>query len=425
VCVSRPQVEQIDLCFFALAPSDLRDPRKRIVLAADDIRIFNPNTNTLPILRSEQDLLLLRRLYRVGVPLVSVSGPKKNSSWGADFLRMFDMTLDSGLFSEREASGRIPLYEAKMFWHFDHRWANATDAAEARLPDAMKTDPTASARARFYIDRSEVETKLRDRGWKSDWLIAYRNVSDSRNERTFVAAAIPRCGAGNSATVMTIRQDLVSKAGCLLAVMNSLVFDYAVRQKVPAMNVNVFMVEQFPFPRPDQFSDTELVFINPRIIELSYTSNTLTAFARDFGYDGPPFRWDPDRRALLKAELDAYFAYLYGLSRDELRYILDPKEVMGADYPSETFRVRKENEIRAYDEYRTRRLVLGTGLPRTARSIRRGCATRPISTPCRGRSSRRGDGSRASNANCRNCWRAPMRRRCRPCSLKARAMSPS
>jgi hypothetical protein len=61
---------------------------------------------------------------------------------------------------------------------------------------------------------------------------------------------------------------------------------------------------------------------------------------------------------LLQAEIDAYFAYLYGLSRDELRYILDPAEMMGVDYPSETFRVLQENEITAYNEYRTRRLVL-------------------------------------------------------------------
>ena len=84
----------------------------------------------------------------------------------------------------------------------------------------------------------------------------------------------------------------------------------------------------------------------------------MRVFGLDLGYNGPPFPWNPDRRALLKAELDAYFAYLYGLSRDELRYILDPKEVMGADYPSETFRVLKENEIKAFGEYRTRRLVL-------------------------------------------------------------------
>jgi len=31
---------------------------------------------------------------------------------------------------------------------------------------------------------------------------------------------------------------------------------------------------------------------------------------------------------------------------------------MGADYPSETFRILKNNETRLFGEYRTRRLVL-------------------------------------------------------------------
>jgi hypothetical protein len=65
----------------------------------------------------------------------------------------------------------------------------------------------------------------------------------------------------------------------------------------------------------------------------------MAPFARDFGYDGPPFVWDEERRALLRAELDAWYARAYGLTRDELRYILDPADVKGLDYPSETFRV--------------------------------------------------------------------------------------
>ena len=60
------------------------------------------------------------------------------------------------------------------------------------------------------------------------------------------------------------------------------------------------------------------------------------------------------------AKLDACYARLYGLTRDELRYTLrvDPKEVHGEDFPGETFRVLKEKEVRLYGEYRTRRLVL-------------------------------------------------------------------
>jgi hypothetical protein len=75
-------------------------------------------------------------------------------------------------------------------------------------------------------------------------------------------------------------------------------------------------------------------------------------------YESPPLIFDAEHRALLRAELDAYYAHLYGLSRDELRYILDPADLMGPDYPSETFRVLKTNELRQFGEYRTQRLVL-------------------------------------------------------------------
>jgi len=53
-----------------------------------------------------------------------------------------------------------------------------------------------------------------------------------------------------------------------------------------------------------------------------------------------PFRWDEVRRAQLRAELDATYARLYGLTRDELRYTplaSTPKEVHGED-PSTGFR---------------------------------------------------------------------------------------
>jgi hypothetical protein len=54
----------------------------------------------------------------------------------------------------------------------------------------------------------------------------------------------------------------------------------------------------------------------------------------------------------------AYFVRLYELTETDLRYILDPQDVYGPDFPGETFRVLKEKEIRQYCEYRTQRLVL-------------------------------------------------------------------
>ena len=50
-------------------------------------------------------------------------------------------------------------------------------------------------------------------------------------------------------------------------------------------------------------------------------------FAPRDGFVLPPFRWDDTRRAFIRAELDARIAQLYGLTRNELRYILDPAEM--------------------------------------------------------------------------------------------------
>ncbi len=66
------------------------------------------------------------------------------------------------------------------------------------------------------------------------------------------------------------------------------------------------------------YADSDKVFVNKRVLELTYTSHAMAPFARDLGYEGPPFDWDEERRALLRAELDAFYARAYGLTRDEL-----------------------------------------------------------------------------------------------------------
>jgi hypothetical protein len=189
------------------------------------------------------------------------------------------------------------------------------------------------------------------------WFTGWRDITNAGNERTVIASAIPGVGANHKFPLFFTPQS-ANLVAALLASWLSLPFDYVVRQKLGGTSLTYFYLRQFPVLPPSIYGQAELDFIVTRVLELTYTANDMHPFAEDLGYNGPPFPWDPDRRGVLKAELDAYFAYLYGLSRDELRYILDPKEVMGADYPSETFRVLKENEIRAYGEYRTRRLVL-------------------------------------------------------------------
>ena len=143
-----------------------------------------------------------------------------------------------------------------------------------------------------------------------------------------------------------------------LALWTSLAFDYVARLSIGGTHLTYSYLRQFAVLAPSVFGTPDIAFVTPRVLELTYTSCSLKLWAEDLGHLGAPFVWDEDRRALLRAELDVFFARKYGLSRDELRYVLDPGDVKGASYPSETFRVLKNKEESRYGEYRTRRLVL-------------------------------------------------------------------
>jgi hypothetical protein len=255
---------------------------------------------------------------------------------------------------------RLPLYEAKLIHHYDHRWATYDNEGSSRdVTLAEKQEPGFEVVPRYWVEFEEVEARLKGQGWDRKWLMGWRGIARTGDVRSVIGSVFPISGVGNSCHVL-----LPSERGnpvvlsALVANVSQLIFDYVARQKIGGANFNFFIPMQLPVLPPSAYDSGAIAFIHPRVLELTYTSHDLKPWAQDLGYDGPPFSFDPEPRALLRAELDAYYAHLYGLSRDELRYILDPADLMGPDYPSETFRVLKNNEIRQFGEYRTQRLVL-------------------------------------------------------------------
>jgi hypothetical protein len=172
-----------------------------------------------------------------------------------------------------------------------------------------------------------------------------------------IAAAVPLWAADDSFSLILCYEP-PEFAAALLANLNSLCIDFVVQRKITTFHVRKHVLAQLPILPPPSYGPADFAFIVPRVLELTYTSYAMAQFARDLGYDGAPFSRDEERRAHLRGELDAWYARAYGLTRDELCYVLDPTEVKGPDYPSETFRVLKTNEIRNFGEYRTARLVL-------------------------------------------------------------------
>lgn len=404
--LSGAPVAQSEFIFFATRVEHLQDTRRRFSLLPTEIALFNPNTRTMPVFRTRSDADLTRKIYQ-NIPVLVNEGLSENF-WEINFSTMFHMSNDSNLFLTEPQEGALPLYEAKLIWHFDHHWATYEQGNVREVSDTERADAHFTVSPRYWVPKTAVEERLGE--WKHEWLLGFRDVTNATNERTSIFSVLPKVGVGHKVPLIFVIPEIV--APYFFANMNSLILDYIARQKIGGMSMSYFIMKQLPVLPPSAYSPADpstgsggpIAFIAPRVLELVYTAYDLRPFAEDMWneddgqqtmddgkslrelyvaqweanrrdpesqsvlerfpslkdarFPETPFIWNESRRAQIRAELDAYYARLYGLTRDELRYILDPKEVYGEDFPGETFRVLKEKEIKQFGEYRTRRLVL-------------------------------------------------------------------
>ena len=186
----------------------------------------------------------------------------------------------------------------------------------------------------------------------SKWLQAFRSITNATNERTLLADNIPSSGVGNSAPIVEYEHARAVASALVLANMNSFPLDWAARLSVGGSNMNFFIVKQLPVLPPEAHLEEAfggmhwVEFIIPRVLELTYTGHDLAGFAYELGYEGPPFRWNDERRFLLRCELDAAFFHMYATERDEVDYIMD------------TFPGVAREDNAADGEYRTKRVIL-------------------------------------------------------------------
>ncbi|MBE9231968.1 N-6 DNA methylase, partial [Cuspidothrix issatschenkoi LEGE 03284] len=368
LALSGKPIKRGNFAFFLTQPKQLENQTRLFQLSPQDIALINPNTLTCPIFRSSKDAELTKKIYQ-NVPVLENDFSNKKS-WNTYYMRLIDSSDHANFLrffweENKQQDWNIPLYEAKLIWFYDHRFAtfegviqDEAIAGKARELDIThKQDLRLTALPRYYVPKHLINS-LFDKypDYKYNWLLVWRDVTNNTNERTCIFTAIPKVASNRKLPALGFSSKI--NPSVLLANLNSLVLDYVARQKIGGVSLSYFILKQLPVIPPEKYTEKDIEYITPRVLELVYTSWDMQPFAQDMGYNGEPFIWNPNKRALIRAELDAYYAKLYGLTRDELRYILDPADVYGAEFPSETFRVLKNNEIKQYGEYRTQRLVL-------------------------------------------------------------------
>jgi len=374
-----------DLAFFLHRIDDLHDDDRHFILTPEEILLINPNTKNCPIFRSKRDAEITKAVYRHVPVLIDETKGEAGNPWGVSFQAMFHMSNDSHLFrtrEEMEAAGFaldgnrfvkgeevwLPLYEAKMFWHYDHRYGTF-EGVESRSSTSIPTpgaeeyaDPEYLVMPWYWVKEEFVHERNKDRGW----YIGFRDITNSTNERTLISSIIPFSGVGNTAPILNFASHSSTRKLLINANLCSFCFDRIARYKAGSTHLNFYIVKQLPVLPPSAYTPTLTNFIAPRVIELTYTAWDLEPFARDVlaevgvaqwnawfpanpvGDDGTPrpFVWDEERRFDLRCDLDALYFHLYEISREDVDYIM------------ETFPIVKRKDEAAYGSYRTKEVIL-------------------------------------------------------------------
>lgn len=363
-------------------------------LTPEEITLINPNTGTLPIFRTRRDAEISLAIYKRVPVLINEHDLVHGNPWSISFSTMLHSSGDSASFhtqEELESAGwklegnifrrstdlgsvdeMLPLYEAKMLGQFDHRKADVVKSATAiqrqnqprYLTDSDKANPGRSPIPLYWVEPSLTKSS------SDTWLAGFTNITSSTNERTSISAALPISGVNDTYPLF-----FAESKHLLIAVMNSLVFDYIARQKVAGIHLTYSVLRQIATLTPTAislqpvWSDKKFeTWLHERILELCYTSRDMKAFAVALDDLGDPFIWEASRRRLIRAELDAALFLEYGIDRPTAEYILG------------TFPIIRRHDESTHGEYLTKRLVL-EAYDAMQRAIERGVPYQSSITP--------------------------------------------
>lgn len=178
-----------DFVCFARQVEDLQDPERRFSLSGEDLALLNPNTGTCAVFRTRKDAELTKAIYqRVPVLIREAQGDQPEvNPWGLSFQAMFHMANDSGLFREesdllrdgwrkegnhflRGSERYLPLHEAKMLHHFDHRFGTYEGQTEAqanqgKLPEftpEQHANPNLVSQPYYWVPERDVKLRAAD-----------------------------------------------------------------------------------------------------------------------------------------------------------------------------------------------------------------------------------------------------------------------
>lgn len=394
--IMSPTIEA-KLVFFCRSVDESKDPLRSYILSPDDVTRLNPNTLTCPIFRNSSEAMLIHHIYQ---GMAVLSSEHQKPAYKVRIQRILNSTDDVGLLQVVEADptrkhrlvktdGEIfePIYEAKMFHQYDHRFGTyvgqtSAQANQGKLPELTSeqhNDPDYYSQPRWWV-----ETKVGDERTRAlfhhGWVIAFRDITSPVVFRTAICSVLPHfCTTETCRCVFFEEESHSKRALAFITSINSFPLDFICRTKFSGNHLSTFIVKQLPLPTREMIEvflerlNLSSNWVDTRALELIYTAWDLETFAQDCGWSGPPFHWDETRRFLLRCELDSMFFHIYLPSEKNGDWCLAEGETAedlmrlrtsfqtprnAVEYILDTFPIVRRRDEEKWGEYRTKRVIL-------------------------------------------------------------------
>jgi hypothetical protein len=214
----------IKFAFYCRKVGDIKEKLRRYEMHPSDILAVNPNTGTSPIFRTKIDADLTKKIYTSSS--VIRNQRKDSNPWKLSIHRMLNQTDDADLFlSWEELSAKestpsqnkfvcdettfLPVYEAKMFHQYDHRFGTYENQSEAQanqgklpeLDDKQHSQVDLFGIPRYWVDSKYLGNFISHHTSKS-WLLTFRDITSAVVFRTAIAAFIPKVFASETCKII-------------------------------------------------------------------------------------------------------------------------------------------------------------------------------------------------------------------------------
>ena len=292
--------------------------------------------------RSEKDVAMVQKIRKDW---------KFLRDYGWDIKSELHMTNDNDLFNTK---GRgLVLYEGKMIHQYEPFFSEPRYWVEEEKGRSRLLSKELSRIKRFLKSEGErlglkgkkleefVKDNLKmaiENFEKSifkldyeDYRLAYRAIARSTDERTLISCILPpKVFMGHSLNyfkpyyyaiedgILVQRKRSYEDTVYLMALLNSFVLDYYIRQRVSA-NLTMFFLYELPIPDVSEKLKQEVV---EKAFRLLYRKDVYDDMAKELGMKVNEIK-DENKRRELRAELEIIIARdVFGLTREDVEFIL-------------------------------------------------------------------------------------------------------